>query len=318
MRLPRNVKLEPDRTGWNFYLCVRKDLRIGKGGEYLALVLQDASGQVAGRVFENVERLKDEFEAGEFVRVEGRSGIHNGELQLVITSLRRVHAAQDAGAGLPRRGLRAERAAADRRHVERAAGAGGRRRRWSAAGLPPSPPGRPRGGAARMAGGAADPPCLSRRVARARADDGPHRHGAGAHLRRARGRRAGRGDRPRHRQAAGAGLRQRRDQLHPRRQPGRAHRAGTGPGARHRPGHRRVPRRSAGRARAPGAVAPRQPRARITGRAEERRGLHPRRRRRARRPAPPGAAGAPGRGRRPGVHPVAQAPGPGAVSRHAG
>ena len=98
-RLPRNVKLDPDRTGWNFYLCVRKDLRIGKGGEYLALVLQDASGQVAGRVFENVERLKDEFEAGEFVRVEGRTSIHNGELQLVITSLRRVHAAQDEAQG---------------------------------------------------------------------------------------------------------------------------------------------------------------------------------------------------------------------------
>ena len=98
-RLPRNAKLDPDRTGWNFYLCVRKDLRIGKGGEYLALVLQDASGQVAGRVFEGVERLKDEFEVGEFVRVEGRTSIHNGELQLVATSLRRVHAAQDEAQG---------------------------------------------------------------------------------------------------------------------------------------------------------------------------------------------------------------------------
>ena len=55
-RLPRNAQLEPDKTGWNFYLCVRKDVRVGKGGEYLALVLQDATGQVAGRVFEDVER----------------------------------------------------------------------------------------------------------------------------------------------------------------------------------------------------------------------------------------------------------------------
>ena len=99
VRLPRNVKLDPDRTGWNFYLCVRKDLRIGKGGEYLALVLQDSSGQVAGRVFESVERLKDEFDAGEFVRVEGRTGVHNGELQLMISSLRRVHPAQDEAQG---------------------------------------------------------------------------------------------------------------------------------------------------------------------------------------------------------------------------
>jgi 3'-5' exoribonuclease len=98
-RLPRNARLDPDKAGWNFYLCVRKDLRIGKGGEYLALVLQDASGQVAGRVFEGVERYKDEFDAGEFVRVEGRTSLHNGELQLVAATIRRVHPAQDAAQG---------------------------------------------------------------------------------------------------------------------------------------------------------------------------------------------------------------------------
>jgi 3'-5' exoribonuclease len=98
-RLSRNAQLEPDKTGWNFYLCVRKDVRVGKGGEYLALVLQDASGQLAGRVFENVERYKEEFESGEFVRVEGRTSIHNGELQLVATGLRRVNPGQDEAHG---------------------------------------------------------------------------------------------------------------------------------------------------------------------------------------------------------------------------
>ena len=53
--------LEPDKSGWNFYLCTRKDVRVGKGGEYLALVLQDASGQVAGRLFDGVDRGKREF-----------------------------------------------------------------------------------------------------------------------------------------------------------------------------------------------------------------------------------------------------------------
>ena len=98
-RLPRNAQLEPDKTGWNFYLCVRKDVRVGKGGEYLALLLQDASGQVAGRAFDGVDRLKHEFEVGEFVRVEGRTSVHNGELQLVASSIRRVHAAQDEAQG---------------------------------------------------------------------------------------------------------------------------------------------------------------------------------------------------------------------------
>ena len=98
-RLPRVAQLEPDKTGWNFFLCVRKDVRVGKNGEYLALLLQDATGQVAGRVFDGVERLKHEFDIGEFVRAEGRTSTHNGELQLVASSVRRVNPAQDEAQG---------------------------------------------------------------------------------------------------------------------------------------------------------------------------------------------------------------------------
>lgn len=99
IRLPRISALEPDKTGWNFYLCVRKDVRVGKNGEYLALMLQDASGQVAARVFDGVERLKHEFEIGEFVRAEGRTSVHNGELQLVASTIRRVNLPQDEAQG---------------------------------------------------------------------------------------------------------------------------------------------------------------------------------------------------------------------------
>jgi 3'-5' exoribonuclease len=98
-RLPRVSQIEPDKTGWNFFLCTRKDVRVGKGGEYLALVLQDASGQLAGRVFDGVDRFKHEFEIGEFVRAEGRISLHNGELQLVASVIRRVNPAQDAAQG---------------------------------------------------------------------------------------------------------------------------------------------------------------------------------------------------------------------------
>jgi 3'-5' exoribonuclease len=62
-------------------------------------VLQDASGHVAGRVFDTVDRFKLEFEAGEFVRAEGRTSLHNGELQVVATAIRRVNPDQDAAQG---------------------------------------------------------------------------------------------------------------------------------------------------------------------------------------------------------------------------
>ena len=98
-RLPRVSQLEPDKSGWSYFLCVRKDVRVGKNGEYLALVLQDATGPLAGRVFDGVDRLKHEFDVGEFVRAEGRTSIHNGELQLVASSIRRVNPAQDEAQG---------------------------------------------------------------------------------------------------------------------------------------------------------------------------------------------------------------------------
>jgi 3'-5' exoribonuclease len=98
-RLPRVAQLEPEKSGWGFYLCVRKDVRVGRTGEYLALVLQDASGAVTGRVFDGVDRYKHEFEPGEFVRIEGHTSLHNGELQLVAESIRRVNPDQDAAQG---------------------------------------------------------------------------------------------------------------------------------------------------------------------------------------------------------------------------
>jgi len=96
--LPRIKHLPPDAAGVAFFLCCGKDLRHGKAGEFITVILQDATGQLLGRIFDNVEQLRDEFEAGEFVRVEGRSEVHNGRLQLVIEKIRRVIASDgDAG-----------------------------------------------------------------------------------------------------------------------------------------------------------------------------------------------------------------------------
>ena len=47
----------------------------------------------------DVDRYKNEFEAGEFVRVEGRGSIYNGEVQLVLSTIRRVNPDQDRREG---------------------------------------------------------------------------------------------------------------------------------------------------------------------------------------------------------------------------
>jgi 3'-5' exoribonuclease len=98
-QFPSLRKLPADLAGWGFYLCANKELRPGRNGEFLSLTLQDATGRVAGRVFDDVERQKQEFEAGEFVKVQGRTNTYNGRLQIVVDRIRRVLPDQDRAAG---------------------------------------------------------------------------------------------------------------------------------------------------------------------------------------------------------------------------
>jgi 3'-5' exoribonuclease len=95
-RLPQIAMLQGQSSGTGFYLCVRKDLRTGRnGGEFLAIVLQDVTGEIAGKIFNDVDVLRHEFEAGEFVKVQGRGSVYNQRLELLIDKIRRVEANRD-------------------------------------------------------------------------------------------------------------------------------------------------------------------------------------------------------------------------------
>jgi 3'-5' exoribonuclease len=94
-RLPRIQELSTDAEGTGYFLCTYKELRPIRNGEILLFSLQDASGQIPAKLFDDIERFKDEFEAGEFVRVEGRTAMFQGNLQLVVTHIRRVNPPQD-------------------------------------------------------------------------------------------------------------------------------------------------------------------------------------------------------------------------------
>jgi 3'-5' exoribonuclease len=95
-RLPAANRLAPNQSGWGFFLCTEKTIRAGRGGDYIALTLQDATGDLVGRVLDNVERFRDEFDAGEFVKVQGRAQSFNGRLQFVIENIRRVMLGADS------------------------------------------------------------------------------------------------------------------------------------------------------------------------------------------------------------------------------
>jgi 3'-5' exoribonuclease len=95
-RLPSIRELDESSEGWSFYLCTRKELRTDRAGaEFLSIVLQDVSGQIGAKVFEDVAAVDQEFEAGEFVKVQGRGNRHRERLELMLQKIRRVNADQD-------------------------------------------------------------------------------------------------------------------------------------------------------------------------------------------------------------------------------
>jgi len=98
-RLPRIVDFEADSAGWGFFLCSRKEVRAGRNGDFLALTLQDASGELRAKVFHEIETVKEEFDAGEFVKVQGKGNSYNGRLELIVDKIRRVLPERDAAEG---------------------------------------------------------------------------------------------------------------------------------------------------------------------------------------------------------------------------
>ena len=99
-RLPRIAELTVNVGGWGFFLCTRKDARTGRSGsEFLEIVLQDASGEIRGKIFQDVEVLKLEFDAGEFVKAQGRCNVYHGRTELILDKIRRVIVERDTADG---------------------------------------------------------------------------------------------------------------------------------------------------------------------------------------------------------------------------
>jgi 3'-5' exoribonuclease len=95
MRLPRIRDLSADSEGWGYFLCTDKERRPVRSGELLLFTLQDATGQITAKLLDDVERFAGEFDAGEFVRIEGRAASFQGLRQIVVSHVRRVNPAQD-------------------------------------------------------------------------------------------------------------------------------------------------------------------------------------------------------------------------------
>jgi 3'-5' exoribonuclease len=89
-RLPRISEITGTSAGTGFFLCAKKERRTGRSGAFLVLVLQDASGSIDAKIFQDVDIAQAQFETGEFVAVQAKGNLFNQRLELIVDKIRRV------------------------------------------------------------------------------------------------------------------------------------------------------------------------------------------------------------------------------------
>jgi 3'-5' exoribonuclease len=89
-RLPHIARIDGTSSGTGFFLCARKDRRTGRSGPFLVLLLQDVTGEIDAKVFQDVDVASQQFEVGEFVAVQAKGNVFNQRLELVVDRIRRV------------------------------------------------------------------------------------------------------------------------------------------------------------------------------------------------------------------------------------
>jgi len=86
---PGIAELKENQTVEAEFLVLEKNLQTTRtGSSYLALVLGDQTGRMAGRVWEGAEKLDRSFTAGDVVLVRGRVSAYKGQLQLNVAELK--------------------------------------------------------------------------------------------------------------------------------------------------------------------------------------------------------------------------------------
>ena len=73
------------------FLVADKQLRANRQGNYyLQLRLADKSGSITGMLWNANDKLYSSFENGNYLRVQGSTQIHNGNLQMIVTRIDKV------------------------------------------------------------------------------------------------------------------------------------------------------------------------------------------------------------------------------------
>ncbi|EMI40985.1 3'-5' exoribonuclease YhaM family protein [Rhodopirellula sp. SWK7] len=92
MRTPIN-ELADGMTLAQAFQAADKQLRVNRqGGKYILLKLSDRTGTIAAMMWNADEATFDRFDRGDYIYCQGRTQVHNGALQIIVTQLERMDA----------------------------------------------------------------------------------------------------------------------------------------------------------------------------------------------------------------------------------
>lgn len=75
----------------SLFLVKEKNVNIGKNGRpFMSIVLGDQTGNIDARVWDRVEELNQEFEAGDVIKLKGLVQIFQGRKQLIVHRLEKI------------------------------------------------------------------------------------------------------------------------------------------------------------------------------------------------------------------------------------
>jgi len=91
MKLNVISSFKPGQTIHGFYICKDKQFRNTRNGDsYLDIILQDKSGSISGKIWNDIEYFAVKFNISDPVAVKGKVENYNSRIQLIVQQINRA------------------------------------------------------------------------------------------------------------------------------------------------------------------------------------------------------------------------------------
>ena len=91
MKLNIISSFKAGQTIHGFYICKDKHYRNTRNGDsYLDIILQDKSGRISGKIWNDIDHYAEKFNIADPVAVKGKVENYNSRIQLIVQQINRA------------------------------------------------------------------------------------------------------------------------------------------------------------------------------------------------------------------------------------